>query len=311
MTRHWLIAPFGTKNAEMFDQVWGHDLANGRISIGWYELGDTFALDRAGLLAAVGTAFPKLPAATRSLYANMVWMFTREIKPGDIVIARRGRKVLAAVGDVTRGAYYSPGSNPILATPPRLHPNFIDVSWRASPRDLVFDDIVFPMHTLMEIGEQQYEELVEPEAVASTSLAAPEPTVSSIQFVLEKYLEEFIVSNFESIFGGKLKPVMDDEGVVGQQYPTEVGVIDILATEPSTQAYVVIELKKGRPSDQVVGQVLRYMGWVKEKLCKAGQPVKGLVICREPDQRLTYALSMTQNVQVKYYNVKFELRDDA
>jgi hypothetical protein len=50
---------------------------------------------------------------------------------------------------------------------------------------------------------------------------------------------------------------------------------------------VVIELKKGRPSDQVVGQVLRYMGWVKKHLCTNGQAVKGLVICRDHDPKST------------------------
>ncbi len=44
----------------------------------------------------------------------------------------------------------------------------------------------------------------------------------------------------------------------------------ILAVEPKTHSFVVIELKKGRPSDQVIGQVLRYMGWVKKNLCAGG-----------------------------------------
>lgn len=71
----------------------------------------------------------------------------------------------------------------------------------------------------------------------------------------------------------------------------------------------MIELKKGRPSDQVVGQILRYMGWVKRNLCKEGQPVKGLVICRDPDMKLSYALEMTNNIGVQYYSVSFKLRE--
>jgi restriction system protein len=311
MARYWLIAPFGTKNSDLFDQVWQYDLANGRISIGWHELGDPSALDKPALAAVVAKAFPDAPPATRSLYTNMVWTFTHDIKPGDVILARRGRKVLAAVGDVTRAAYYSPGLNPVLASVPRLHPNFLDVSWRPTPRNLMYDDILFPMHTLMEVGEEQVRELIGGDTTPIDASSLPEPSVSSTQFVLEKYLEEFIVTNFDSIFGGKLKPVADEDGIVGQQYPTDIGVIDILAWEPLTQAYVVIELKKGRPSDQVVGQVLRYMGWVKEKLCKPGQLVKGLVICREPDQKLSYAIAMTHNIQVKYYKVTFDLRDDA
>ena len=74
-------------------------------------------------------------------------------------------------------------------------------------------------------------------------------------------------------------------------------------------SFVVIELKKGRPSDQVVGQILRYMGWVKKNLCASGQAVKGLVICREPDPKLLYALEMTKGIDVRYYNVAFTLKE--
>ena len=49
------------------------------------------------------------------------------------------------------------------------------------------------------------------------------------------------------------------------------------------------------------------MGWVKEELATDGLPVRGLIICREPDMRLTYALKMMPSVDVKYYKVSFKL----
>jgi hypothetical protein len=70
-----------------------------------------------------------------------------------------------------------------------------------------------------------------------------------------------------------------------------------------------MELKKGRPSDQVVGQILRYMGWVKKNLCTNGQAVKGLIICREQDPKLSFALEMTTNIEVRYYSVSFKLAE--
>lgn len=129
------------------------------------------------------------------------------------------------------------------------------------------------------------------------------------EFVLEKYLEDFMVTNFDQIFGGKLELYEDAEGN-GQQYPTDVGNIDILAREPSTQAYVVIELKKGRGSDQVVGQILRYMGWVKENLCQQEEEVKGVIICKAKDEKLEYALTLMNNVTLKFYQINFQLVDD-
>ena len=311
MPRYWLIAPFSSQNPDLYEKVWAHDLDNGRISIGWHAVGDIAGLSKTELSERVSKFYPSKPVATRSLYTNMIWSFMREIQPGDMVLARRGRKVLAGVGKVTRSGYYAPGLNPVVGTAPRLHPNFIDVDWLPAPRDVVFEDIVFPMHSLMEIDEAQYQAFAAAEPTSSVADSDPILPEGPAHFALEKHLEEFIVTNFKSIFGSTLEVFADEEGAHGQQYPTDIGVIDILAWDSASQSYVVLELKRGRPSDQVVGQVLRYMGWVKANLCKQGQGVRGLIICREPDSRLTYAVSMVTNVGIKYYRVAFELRDDA
>lgn len=165
------------------------------------------------------------------------------------------------------------------------------------------------MHTVAEISEHQYRNLLEGSGLQTVSPGATEALEDPNAFVLEKYLEDFIVSNFDTIFKGELKVYEDAEGNDGQQYATDVGPIDILAVEPESKSFVVIELKKGRPSDQVVGQILRYMGWVKQNLCTGGQAVKGLIICRDPDQKLSYALEMTNNIDVRYYSVSFKLSD--
>lgn len=308
MPRYWVIAPFESKNADIFEKVWQFDLSNNVISIGWSQLGDTSKMSRPALIEAVAATYPDKPNATKSLLVNMLWSFSHEVALGDVVIARKGRKVLAAVGKVTRPGFYAPGRNPQLASPGHSHSNFLEIEWQGQPRDKAFPNIVFPMHSVYEVTESQFQSLVEGSATESV-VSAQEPVEDQSAFVLEKYLEEFIVSNFESIFKGRLKVYEDSEGLDGQQYTTDIGIIDILATEPATNAFVVMELKKGRPSDQVVGQVLRYMGWVKKNLCNAGQGVKGLVICRDPDPKLTYALEMTTNVNVQYYSVSFSLRD--
>ncbi|WKZ32339.1 MAG: endonuclease NucS [Thermodesulfobacteriota bacterium] len=303
MPRYWVIAPVESKPSELFDKVWQFDLTNKLISIGWKQLGDVSKMSREELFNAIASTYPDKPQATKSLYANMIWAFYHEIKPGDIVIARRGRKILAAIGKVSRSAFYTPGKNPI-----HYHSHFIEVAWQDFPRDKVFSTVVFPMHTLTEFSEEQFHNLLEGSGIQF------QPDVSAAiedlnAFVLEKYLEDFIVSNFDTIFKGELKIYEDEEGNDGQQYATEIGPIDILAVDPTSKAFVVIELKKGRPSDSVIGQVLRYMGWVKQNLCAANQAVKGLIICRDPDPKLSYALEMTKNVLVRYYSVSFKLRE--
>jgi len=164
------------------------------------------------------------------------------------------------------------------------------------------------MHSVHEFIESQYLSLVE-ESTSELFTTSGETVEDQNEFVLEKYLVEFIVSNFAAIFKGELRIYRDGEGVDGQQYFTDIGPIDILAIEQRSNSFVVIELKKGRPSDRVVGQILRYMGWVKQNLCTDGQEVKGLVICRDPDPKLSYALAMVNNIDVRYYSVSFTLKN--
>ncbi|MBI4481133.1 MAG: DUF1016 family protein [Acidobacteria bacterium] len=302
MPRYWVIAPIESKPPELFDKVWQFDFANNLISLGWSEAEDVSKISREKLSNAVATAYPDKPPPTKALIGNMLWDFYQEIVPGDFVIARRGRKTLAAVGKVTQSAVYAPGKNPATS-----HRNFLGVAWQKQPRDKVFPSVVFPMISLAEISELQYRNFLEGSGIQPVTSEPTEATEDPNAFVLEKYLEDFIVTNFDMIFKGNLK-IYDDAGVAdGQQYATDIGPIDILAVEPKSNSFVVIELKKGRPSDQVIGQILRYMGWVKKKLCKDGQDVRGLVICRDPDPKLSYALEMTNNIDVRYYSVSFKL----
>jgi len=306
MPRYWVIAPVESTPPELFDKVWKFDVANNLISIGWSQLGDVSKMSQEALREAVAATFPLKPPATKSLYTNMIWAFYHEIAPGDFVIARRGRKTLAGTGKVVESAIYAPGKNPT-----NTHPHFLEVAWQSEPRDKRFPSVVFPMQTVASLSDVEYRHFVEGSITASVLPAPTEALEDPNEFVLEKYLEDFIVNNFEVIFKGKMKIFADAEGEEneGQQYQTEIGKIDILAIESSSKSFVVIELKKGQSSDKVVGQILRYMGWVKKHLCKDGQAVKGLVICHDPDPKLTYALEMTNNIDVRYYSVSFKLKE--
>ena len=72
---------------------------------------------------------------------------------------------------------------------------------------------------------------------------------------------------------------------------------------------LVIELKKGRASDTVIGQIQRYMGFIKDELCNEQQTVKGLIIALEDNLRIKRALSVTNNIDFYTYKINFELID--
>jgi len=158
------------------------------------------------------------------------------------------------------------------------------------------------------ISERDYMVVMGMQPDASIRTAEPE---EEMEFALEKYLEDFIVDNWDKIdFGEKLTLYEDEDGNVGKQYYTgDVGYIDIL-TKDKDKNFVVIELKKGRKNDEIIGQVLRYIGWARKNLAKKNENVRGLIIVRERDSKLEYALrEISDKVAVKRYTVTFRLVD--
>ena len=71
--------------------------------------------------------------------------------------------------------------------------------------------------------------------------------------------------------------------------------------------FLVLELKRDRASDVVVGQTLRYIGWVQEHLCSPAQLVNGCIIAHAQDERLQYALNQVPNMRFMKYEVDFRL----
>jgi restriction system protein len=128
------------------------------------------------------------------------------------------------------------------------------------------------------------------------------------EFALEKHLEDFLVRNWKQTELGKQYDIYEEDGeLAGQQYPSDTGPIDILAISKDKKTLLVVELKKGRVSDTVVGQVQRYMGFVKEELAENGQDVKGVIIGLEDDIRIKRALSVAKNIDFFRYQVSFKL----
>jgi restriction system protein len=141
-------------------------------------------------------------------------------------------------------------------------------------------------------------------SIIATDETVEDPTV----FALEKHLVEFLVHNWQHTELGKKYNIYEVDGeIVGEQYPSDTGPIDILAISKDKKQLLVVELKRGRISDVVVGQIQRYMGYVKDELAENNQTVRGLIIALEDDIRIRRALSVTTNIDFMTYKVRFTL----
>ena len=132
------------------------------------------------------------------------------------------------------------------------------------------------------------------------------------EFGLESHLEDFLVENWDKLDLSKKYQILEKDGdIIGQQYVTQMGRIDILAKSKDGKEWLVIELKKGRISDQVVGQTLRYIGWISEHEAKPEEKVTGLIIVGEKDDKLICSLKAVNNIKLRTYAVSFRLSEES
>ncbi len=111
-----------------------------------------------------------------------------------------------------------------------------------------------------------------------------------------QHYQSLLHRNFSRLFP-KLKYFDEEEQIPKNgQYDTQtVGIIDILAVDEKGN-FIVIEIKR-QATDKTIGQILRYMGWIQEELCKDGQHVSGLIVAEKKDIQLEFALKVMPAVK--------------
>ena len=70
-----------------------------------------------------------------------------------------------------------------------------------------------------------------------------------------------------------------------------------------TGAFVVLELKVSKGYDRVVGQLLRYVNWVRQNLADPGQRVRGIIVCRTMSDDLRLACASIKDVELFEYQL--------
>jgi restriction system protein len=238
------------------------------------------------------------------LACGALWTLSKGIKIGDIVLCPDGRGGYY-VGEVLDNySYHADTILPHRRTV-RWYPTMIDRAAMSSE----LKNSTGSIGTIGDISKyaDEIENLIGGK-VPPTIISTDETVEDASTFALEKHLEDFLVSNWNQSELGKQYDIFEEDGeLVGQQYPSDTGPIDILAISKDKKTILVVELKKGRASDNVVGQIQRYMGYVKEELAEPHQTVKGVIIALEEDLRIKRALSVTQNIDFYRYQVSFKL----
>lgn len=247
---------------------------------------------------------PDKTKVAAGLACGMLWTISKGVKVGDIALCPNGQGAYY-VGEVIDNYSFHADTN----LPHRRIVKWHNKTIERSDMSQEMQYSTGSTGTVINISKYaiELEKLIEgikPNTIISTDATIEDPSV----FALEKHLEEFLVQNWASTELGKVYDIYQEDGeIVGQQYQTDTGAIDILAISKDKKAILVVELKKGRASDNVVGQIQRYMGYVKEELAEENQMVKGVIIALEDDLRIRRALSVANNIEFYRYQVSFKL----
>lgn len=272
------------------------DLTN-RLPERWREFNDEFC-------PIYLKNYPEKSKIAAGLACGFIWTVSKGLKEGDLIITPDGSGRYRA-GRIAGSYYYAGG---------QILPHRRRVEWFPNPFDR--SDMSEALRrstnstgTCCDITSyaEELDALIggqAPPSLIATDQAVEDPTV----FALEKHLEDFLVSNWSSTLLGQKYDIYTVDGeMVGQQYPSDTGPIDILAISKDGKELLVVELKRGRASDSVVGQIQRYMGYVIDELAEDNQTVKGVIIALEDDLRIRRALKVAKGIDFYRYEVSFKL----
>jgi len=125
------------------------------------------------------------------------------------------------------------------------------------------------------------------------------------KFAYESDLRDFLARNLAIVEPGL--QLYEEEGITGVEFPVGGRFADILGVDNQGRL-VVIELKVSRGYDRVIGQLLRYMGWIREHQAEPGQGVRGMIIAREISEDLLLACSSIPDIELFEYELAVALR---
>lgn len=251
---------------------------------------------------------PERSKVAAGLACGALWTISKGLRRGDIVLSPDGTGNYE-VGEINGDYSFVPDA--IL--PHRRPVKWLGISIPRSEMSEPLRNSTGSIGTVCDLAihSEEVERLIQNQNRRAMPIAgniAVDEGGDLLTFAMEKHLEDFLIANWQQTELGKEFAVFEEDGeLVGQQYQTGAGVIDILAISKDRTRLLVVELKRGRTSDRVVGQVLRYMGYIKEQIADPQQSVEGAIIALEDDQTMRWALSNVPAVTFYKYQISFKL----
>lgn len=247
---------------------------------------------------------PEKSKVAAGLACGMLHTICKGISNDDIVMCPDGSGNYR-IGKIIGDYHFVPNTN----LPHRRKVTWFDVSIARSTLSEALQRSTGSIGTVSNISKHavEIENLILGQSqsiIVSTDTSIEDPSA----FAMEKHLEDFLIKNWA---GTKLAENWDllyeDGELVSQQFPSDTGPIDILAISKDRKEFLVVELKKGRASDSVVGQIQRYMGYILDEIAEENQGVKGCIIAFEDDLRIRRALKINPLIDFYRYEINFRL----
>ncbi len=206
---YWLYAP--GEGAGMWDEFFDR----GVMGIGWSELGDLSSYDtKEGARLKLQEVRDSDTSQKNSAHA--VWQFVHDIKPGDVVFAKRGRTEILGCGVVAGDYSYDPDGG--------LYPNLRKVEWGSKGNWRM--DEMFAMKTLTDVTDYpnligKIETFFEQDAEGqeeAEELAVKYPLYSVEDFLSEVYMSEAAYDTLTGVLRSKKNIILQGAPGVGKTF---------------------------------------------------------------------------------------------
>ncbi|NLV17102.1 MAG: DUF91 domain-containing protein [Syntrophomonadaceae bacterium] len=113
-----------------------------------------------------------------------------------------------------------------------------------------------------------------------------------------------VLFNNLGLVSKNLQIYRDQSGREGFEYPTEIGIIDILAADEKNRL-IVMEFSE-EVSPEVLSRTLAFMGWCRKNL-PAVKDIKGMIFTNQVDEQMLMAVSEISGLEVFELKMSLEV----